>query len=203
MLGATGAMAAGLHRRSWQIVAVAGAAAGLPDWDGLSILLGPAPFDRIHRTVGHSIFVATVVAVIASLAEYRFRILARCATALSRRIEGFPHALDSPGEGPVLRENVFLWIIVAVLATWSHLAADLLFSGHAHLSDWGLKLLWPFSEASWVFPAVRWGDPWPTIILVVGMFAMLRRQDRLQGVAALTLVALVGYIAVRAFFLPR
>ncbi len=204
MLGATGAMAAGLHRRSWQIVALAGAAAVLPDWDGLSILLGAAAFDHIHRTVGHNVLVATIVAVIASLAEYRFRTLARCGAALSRRIEGFSLAPGSPGEGPMLlRESVFLWILVAVLATWSHLAADLLFSGHAQLSDWGLKLLWPFSDRAWVFPAVRWGDPWPTIILVVGMFAMLRWRDRLQGVAALTLAALVGYIAARAFFLPR
>ncbi len=88
------------------------------------------------------------------------------------------------------------------LATWSHLAADLLFSGHAHLSDWGLKLFWPFSQTTYVFPAVRWGDPVPTIILVAGMFAMLRWRARVQGLAALTLVALVGYIASRATVLP-
>jgi len=39
MLGITGALAAGLHRRyGWQIVAMAGVTAVLPDWDGLSLL---------------------------------------------------------------------------------------------------------------------------------------------------------------------
>jgi membrane-bound metal-dependent hydrolase YbcI (DUF457 family) len=202
MLGTTGALAAGLHRRSWQIVAMAGVAAVLPDWDGLSILLGATAFDHIHRAVGHSVFIATIVATVATLTEYRFRTLARCGAALSRRIEGLPRQLGSPDQGTTTGDNAFLWAVVGVLATWSHLAADLLFSGHAQLSDWGLKLFWPLSDQVWVFPTVRWGDPLPTIILVVGMFAMLRRRDRVQGVAALTLVALVGYIAVRASVLP-
>ncbi len=95
-----------------------------------------------------------------------------------------------------------IWTLTAVLVTLNHLAADLLFSGHAHLSDWGLKLFWPFSQQAYVFPAVRWGDAVPTIILVAGMFAMLRWRGRVQGVAALTLFALVGYIALRASLFP-
>jgi hypothetical protein len=202
MLGTTGALAAGLHRRSWQIVAMAGVAAVLPDWDGLSLLFGAAAFDQIHRAVGHSVFVATIVGVVAALAEYRLRFLARLAALLGGRVEGIPLESAVSDGTTAVAEGAFVWTVTAVVATWSHLAADLLFSGHAQLSDWGLKLFWPFSQKAYVFPAVRWGDPVPTIILVAGMFAMLRWRSHVQGVAALTLFALVGYIALRAFLFP-
>ena len=199
MLGTTGALAAGLHHRSWQIVAMAGVAAVLPDWDGLSILFGAAAFDQIHRAVGHSVFVATAVGTVVAMAEYRFRVMARIAAFLGRRIDGLPVEVTDMQKGVAVREGAVLWVLTAVLATWSHLAADLLFSGHAQLSDWGLKLFWPFSQATYVFPAVHWGDALPTVVLVLGMFAMLRWRSHVQGLAALTLLALVGYIALRAF----
>ena len=48
MLGATLALVAGLQRRhGWRIVAMAAVAAVLPDWDGLTIVLGAA-----DRTLG-------------------------------------------------------------------------------------------------------------------------------------------------------
>jgi inner membrane protein len=203
MLGTTGALAVGLQRRSWQIVAWAGIASVLPDWDGLSILFGAAAFDRIHRAVGHSLFVATGVAIVLAVVEYRLRLLSRCGVLLARRVEGIPlQSLPEEGAASTSREGIVLWAVVAMVATWSHLAADLLFSGHAQLSEWGLQLFWPISQTAYVFPAVRWGDPLPTIILVAGMFAMLRWRSRVQGLAALTLVALVGYIALRASFMP-
>lgn len=202
MLGATGAMAVGLHRRSWEIVALAGVAAVLPDWDGLSILFGAAPFDQFHRTVGHSVLVATIVAVLVALAEYRLRLIARVVAMLGRRVEGLTPEPEVSNGSAAVKTGVLLWTLTAVLATWSHLAADLVFSGHAQLADWGLKLFWPVSQTSYVFPAVRWGDPLPTIILVVGMFGMLRRRSHVQAGAALTLLVLVGYIAARASFWP-
>jgi hypothetical protein len=202
MLGATGAMAAGLHRRGWEIVAVATVAAVLPDWDGLSLLFGASAYDRFHRVLGHSVFTATLIALGATLAEYHFRLLPRCRTLLARYVQGIPEQVPHPEEGSSSPKELRLWLIVAVLATASHLVADILFSGHATLSDWGLKVFWPFSDHEYAFPVVRWGDPLPTVILVAGMFAMLRWRTRVQGLAALTLAALVGYIAIRASFLP-
>lgn len=202
MLGTTGALAAGLQCRSWQIVAMAGVAAVIPDWDGLSILFGAATFDQIHRAVGHSVLVATAVAIALALAEYRLRLMARLAALLGRSIEGMPVEVTDLQKGIATREGVAIWTLTAVLATWSHLASDLVFSGDAELSDWGLKLFWPFSQTTSVFPAVRWGDVLPTIILVLGMFAMLRWRSCTQRLATLTLLALVGYIALRAFVLP-
>ena len=202
MLGTTGALAAGLHRRSWQIVAMAGLAAVLPDWDGLSLGFGATTFDHVHRVVGHSVFIATAIALIAALAEYHFRVMARIAALLGRCLEGLPAEVTDLRRGIAVREGLMIWTLTAVLATWSHLAADLLFSGHAQLSDWGVKLFWPLSQAAYVFPTVRWGDAVPTIILVFGMFAMVRWRSRVQLVATLTLVVLVGYIALRGSILP-
>ena len=56
-------------------------------------------------------------------------------------------------------------------------------SGHATLDDWGLPLLWPFSDRRWVFPMVRWGDAVPTAIFVAGMFAMVRWPGRREWIA--------------------
>lgn len=201
MLGTTGALAVGLHRRSWQIVAMAGVAAVLPDWDGLSLLFGAAAFDQIHRAVGHSLWTATAVTILVALAEYRLRLMARLATLLGRWFDGLPADMTDL-HGNNVREGVLVWTLTAVLATWSHLATDLVFSGHAQLSDWGLKLFWPFFAEAYVFPVVRWGDVLPTLIFVLGMFAMLRWRSHVQGLAALTLLAFVGYIAARAFLLP-
>ncbi len=71
LLGSAGAMAAGLHRRGWQIVALAGVAATVPDWDGLSLVFGAVAFDRLHRAAGHSLLVATALAILLALIEYR------------------------------------------------------------------------------------------------------------------------------------
>lgn len=206
MLGSAGALAAGLHRRGWEIVALAGVAAVVPDWDGLSLLFGAAAFDRLHRAAGHSLLVATALAVVLAAIEYRARLIARCGSLLAERIEGIPVPGPSGGDRDAShgrpRAGLLVWSAVAILATWSHLAADLVFSGHASLPDWGLKLFWPFSEKSYVFPAVRWGDPLPTILLLAGAFAMLRWKSATQAIAALTILGLVGYIALRASWLP-
>ena len=116
-----------------------------------------------------------------ALAEYRLRLMARLVMLLGRWFDGLPaEGTDLHGNDPV-REGALVWTLTAVLAAWSHLATDLLFSGHAQLSDWGLKLFWPFSARAYVFPVVRWGDVLPTLIFVVGMFAMLRWRSHVRG----------------------
>ena len=62
MVGITGAVAANLHRRhGWPIVALAGFAAMLPDWDGLTILCGIHCYAAAHRVWGHNLLVAGLV----------------------------------------------------------------------------------------------------------------------------------------------
>ena len=62
MVGATAALAIGLHRRGgWQIVAVAAVAAISPDWDGLPFLFSIEWFDRVPRVWGHNLWAAALV----------------------------------------------------------------------------------------------------------------------------------------------
>jgi membrane-bound metal-dependent hydrolase YbcI (DUF457 family) len=199
MLGVTGGLAVGLHRRyGWQIVAMAGVAALLPDWDGLSLLAGPAAFDRVHRTWGHSLWAAALVGALFAALEYRFRWLDRAGRWLLktfplRRTEAAP-----PVEAPSAAGGSLLaWMAVGALAAWSHLAADVVFSGHSQLADWGIRLLWPLSERAWAYPMVPWGDPTVAILFAVGMFAMVRWPKRIQAVAIATLAAVAIYTAVR------
>ncbi|MEN6458225.1 MAG: hypothetical protein ABFC63_04790 [Thermoguttaceae bacterium] len=53
MIGINGTLAIGLYRRhGWQIVALAGVAAEIPDLDGLAIVLGPSLYADGHRYWG-------------------------------------------------------------------------------------------------------------------------------------------------------
>jgi hypothetical protein len=90
-----------------------------------------------------------------------------------------------------------IWILVATIAAASHLAGDMVVSGSAEFADWAVPILWPLSERGWVYARVRWGDPGITVVFVVGMFAMVRWKSHLQLIAALTLLAVVGYFFVR------
>jgi membrane-bound metal-dependent hydrolase YbcI (DUF457 family) len=198
MLGATAALATGLHRKwGWPIVALASVAAVLPDWDGLSILFGAAAFDRVHRCAGHNLPVCLTLGVTFAAADYRWRLIWRVKELAARRFAMFATAGAPSNAGEPGRGGLCAWITVGLIASLSHLAADLVFSGHATLSDWGLQLLWPFSNRVWVYPMVAWGDPVPAVIFGVGMLAMLWRPARLRMVAVATLAALFGYIALR------
>jgi membrane-bound metal-dependent hydrolase YbcI (DUF457 family) len=206
MLGVTGSLAVGLHRRyGWPIVAVAGAAALLPDWDGLSLALGAAAFDRVHRAWGHNLLVAVLTGAALASLEYRFRWVERTGLRFARRFAQVRP--DRTAEIPQPRRpascGLAAWIAVGVAASLSHTAADVFFSGHATLPNWGIRLLWPFSERAWAYPMVPWGDPGATLIFAAGMFGMLRWAGRVQQVAAATLIAVVVYVLIRGGAVPR
>ena len=86
------------------------------------------------------------------------------------------------------------WCLTAAAAALSHLAADLVFSGGAGLTDWELKLWWPLSERGYVYPLVRWGDVGVTLIFVLGMFALVRWPKLTQRIAAATLGCVALYV---------
>jgi hypothetical protein len=59
LVGIDGALALGLQRpHGWQIVALAGFATLLPDFDGLTILFGIQCYADGHRLWGHNLLVA-------------------------------------------------------------------------------------------------------------------------------------------------
>lgn len=197
MIGIDGALAAGLHRRyGWRIVAFAGLAAVLPDWDGLTLLLGAQCYALGHRVWGHNLMVAGLLGVVVAAVVWRLDLLGRAQKMLAARWAMFQvDTAASPTRSPI--EEVLVWIAVGLVAAYSHLAADCLYSAGAGLSAWELPLLWPFSRRLFARPMVPWGDVGTTLILVVGMFAMVRRPGRCQAIAVVTLVLVIGYIVVR------
>jgi membrane-bound metal-dependent hydrolase YbcI (DUF457 family) len=198
MLGISGTLAAGLHRRhGWPVVALGGLTAALPDWDGWSLAFGASAFARVHRTAGHNVFVCTLLAAAVAALDYRYRLIQRVGEWLGRWVRAL-----RPHENPVKRGNprageLGVWVVTAVLASFSHLAADLVFSGHEKLPHWGVNLFWPFSDHAWVYPMVPWGDPGTTLIFVGGMFAMVRWPSRVQIIAATTLGLVLAYVVLR------
>lgn len=198
MLGVTGTLAAGLHRRyGWQIVALGGLVAVLPDWDGLSILCGAAVFDRVHRTLGHNLPICLVLGVVVASLDYHYSLIVRAREFVGRWLRLFASKETSPVRSVFCVREAAIWVVVGVAASLSHLAADVVFSGHEVLSDWGLRLLWPFSDRVWAYPLVSWGDPTVSLIFATSMFAMVRWPSRLQTTAAVTLSLVLGYIGVR------
>lgn len=105
--------------------------------------------------------------------------------------------------GRFLPSGLVVWILVAIVATLSHLPADIVVSGTGEdaivsgtqgLPDWEVKLLWPFSDRGWVFPLIHWGNPGVTIVFAVSMFAMAYWKPRVQAIASATLLAVAAYL---------
>ena len=94
-----------------------------------------------------------------------------------------------------------LWLAVGLIASYSHLLADLVYSIGRDLPVWGVPLAWPWSSTAWAWPCVPWGDVGATIIFVAGMFAMLRWRAWARSIAAGTLGLVIGYILVRGWLL--
>lgn len=196
MLGVNGALASGLqHRYGWRVAAFAGLAAITPDWDGLTIVGGMQLFDQAHRAWGHSFASCLLVAVLLVAFDTRFDLMGWGRRTLERLLDSKDKRIDPRPEPSALRCAVWFW--VAVLAMLSHLAADLVYSGAEGLSDWELKLLWPFSQQGFVYPMVRWGDVGVTLIFVAGIFAMLRWRRHVRAIACGTLGCTIVYIAGR------
>jgi hypothetical protein len=216
MLGVDGALAAGLHRRGgWQLVALAGCAAALPDWDAAGMLLSFHWYAEIHRVWGHNLLVAGVLAAALAAADYRFDVLtklARCWAPLAGR-RSPPPRIDAEavaalsqflshenGTVPLRSQlSLLLWLLVGVAAAYSHLAADMIASYCETYPVWRVPLLWPFVREGWALPLLRWGDTTPTLIFVAGMFAMALRRRRAQPIAIVTLLTLAAYIVFRGW----
>jgi len=198
MVGIDGALAAGLHRRrGWPIVAMAGFTAMLPDWDGLTILLGPSCYAQGHRVWGHNLLVAGLLAMLVSGLAYRFDWPIRIQQWIGRHWR----VLELPGDITCVSARTaggwWLWLVVGVLAAYSHLLADIVFSAGRNMPVWGVPLAWPFSDVAWAYPLVLWGDVGATIIFIVGMFAMCRWPAWTRTIAACTLGLVIAYVAVR------
>ena len=198
MVGVNGAVAIGLHRwAGWRLVALAGICATLPDWDGLTILLGGGYYAQGHRIWGHNLLVSALSAALLSVVLYRFDGLGAVRRWIASRWSGVPGEPQASSCEPSWR-RCGVWVAVAVAASFSHLAFDTAYSTGRNLSDWGVPLGWPFTERVWIFRSAPWGDVGATVILAAAMFAMLRWPLRSQWVAAGSLALVIGYVLLRA-----
>ena len=202
LVGVDGALAAGLHRRyGWQIVAWAACAAVLPDWDGLTLLLGPSWYALGHRVWGHNVLVAGILAACVSGLVWRLDPMTSARSWLARRWAAFRADDLAETAARAAPGGVAVWVTVGVAAAYSHLLADLVFSRGAGLPVWGVPLFWPFDRTDRAYPLVPWGDVGATVILASGMFAMLRWPARTRPIAFGALAAVVAYAAARGLIL--
>ncbi len=199
MLGANAVLASGLHRRyGWHVVVLAGVCAVAPDWDGLTLLYDVQTFDRGHRVWGHNLLACFLTGILLGSIDYRYDLSGRLASyfASKRKPELVPDGSMRRKLGKEF-SGWAVWILVGILAALSQIPADSVVSSGHGLSDWPLKPLWPFSQQEFIYPMVQWGDPGITLIFCAGMITMARCQRRLQLVAILTLLLVVGYIEFR------
>jgi membrane-bound metal-dependent hydrolase YbcI (DUF457 family) len=198
MIGIDGALALGLERRQgWQIVALAGIAAVLPDVDGLTILFGIQCYSDGHRVWAHNLLVAAMTAAIVSVVMCRTDILTQGRDWLGKRVAAFSDRDSAPVQASRGWATLGLWLTVGIAAAYSHLLADMAASIGRDMPVWGVPLLWPFSDRAFAMPLIRWGDVGPTLILAAGMFAMLRWQKRTQSIAIGALAATAAYLLIR------
>jgi hypothetical protein len=198
MLAINGCLATGMHRRQgWSIVALAACSAVVPDWDGLTLVSSAEFFDRAHRTWGHCLLVSLLLAIALGIGDYRFDFTGRWARLLQRllRLQLVTSTLRADRQRSY--SGYAVWSTVSVIATLSHLAGDVVFSGGAGLPDWQLKLFWPFSERGFVYPLVPWGDAGVTLLFAAGMFAMYRWRARVSLIAGAILGMVVLYAVLR------
>jgi membrane-bound metal-dependent hydrolase YbcI (DUF457 family) len=196
MLGGNLALAAGLHHRfGWRIVAIAAVASAVPDWDGLTILFGSSAYARGHRVWGHNLLAAGLAGTLVAMLEYCCNVCGGIQKLVATRWQqvGLPPEPSSKYSATWLG----VCVLTGLIASFSHLFADFFYSGRGSNNVWPLQLLWPFSERSWAYPILPWGDLGATLIFVVEMFALYRWPTRMQLIAILTLLSVVAYVALR------
>src|SRR5262249_11127617 len=146
----------GLQRKyGWAVVAIAAFTSALPDWDGVSILFGGEAYARAHRVWGHNLMVAAALGAAATAVGYILYSHGRFDRIASRFQRSAGATTPFRKLGAV---DLAVWVLLGIVSSLSHLAFDLVYSGHAELTPWPLPLLWPFSSQSWVYPIVPYGD---------------------------------------------
>lgn len=198
MVGATCAMAAGMHERfGWKLVAMSALASITVDCDGMTLLISKEAFAEGHRVWSHNLLAVVLSGLLVGVADYRLDLVSRMARVFAKlsRIHLAPETLELRSRFSQKEQTI--WITCAIVAGLIHLPSDLVVSGSASLPDWNLKLLWPFSNQGWVYPMVQWGDAGITLIFVAGMFAMVRWPGRLTRIAQATTAGVVAYIMIR------
>jgi hypothetical protein len=166
----------------------------------MSLIFGSAAYAEAHRLWGHNLLAASLGGAAVGTAGYLCSLSARVrnrARALLGRLEP---RWKEPGIVPVAFSGYALaaWVLLGVLAGLSHLPADVVYGGAPGQPSWPLRPLWPFSQRGWGTAVIAWGDLGATFIFLAEMFALYRWPGGARLVAVAGLLAVVGYIALRA-----
>lgn len=201
MVGVDLVLAMGATRRyGWQLAAIAGIAATLPDWDGLPVLWSSRQFDRVHRAWGHGLLSCFLLAVVLAWIDSRYDLV----THLTRVGVRVLHVqIPETWQNQLQIRKIFnpkiggVWFLTILMAAVSHPLCDALVSGGRGLPDWPIQIFWPFSTYGLVWPVFHWGDVGVTLILVGYLFAMLRWRSKTKPLALAAFLSIAGYAFLR------
>lgn len=188
LMGATLALATGTYRRQgWGIVAMAAAAGSLPDWDAVPYPAGTPYYSAVHRVWGHNLLVAPLLSAAVGALGYLCWLSARRSTETPRQ---------------EFSASAFaVWVVVGVLASLSHLLADVFYCGELKNPDWPVRLFWPFSWRGLAVPAVIWADRFVTWVLAGTLVAAGLRPAIAQVLAVGALLTVAGYVTLHGLLL--
>lgn len=180
---------------------MAGVASNIPDWDGIPMLFDMQRFESGHRVWGHGILSIILSSFLLGFLQIRWDWIGCVANWLRNALPKFGVA-DAPRNTDWLVGGIggLVFASIGVCAQLLHLPCDMVVSGGNGLSDWSIQPWWPFSNAAYVYPLIPWGDIGPTIILMVGVIAIAKRNSGLSQTSWLTIAALCGYLFVRGWF---
>lgn len=195
LVGIHMAIAVGAHQRfGWSVVALAGIASNVPDWDGLPMLIDMARFEAGHRVWGHNFLVIFLTSLLLAWTQSKYGWL----ESLRRRLSRFLPP-TSYRAGDVTAPSLQILFAYAFVSQALHLPCDMVVSGGNGLTDWQVKPFWPFSDQGRMYPLIPWGDVGPTIILMCGAIALAKLPTHARWVSFATLGVLCTYLLVRGF----
>lgn len=194
LVGVHFAIATGLfHRYGIRSLVLAGLVSNLPDLDGLPMLINMARFESGHRVWGHNFAVIGLTSIILTVLQSRLDFLSAIAASINRRFSN----ITQPAAETVRPFSAVSVLVCSVCCQTLHLPCDMVVSGGHGLSHWLVQPWWPLSSTGYVYPMIPWGDPGPTVILMIGIIAAVRFLSRCKTVSIMSLLILVLYLTVR------
>jgi len=201
LVGMHVAVAFGLQLKlGWPGVAIFSLASILPDWDGLLILIDISLFDRGHRVWGHNLISIVGTSLVLAYSEFRWRWIASSVHRLRQYLQSSSgQSLAAIGATTAPPPSFISLVAIAMLAQLLHLPCDMIVSGGAGLSDWAIQPWWPFSDRSYVYPMIPWGDVGPTVLLMAGAILSAKVPKFVSTISKATLLLLICYLVVRGW----
>jgi hypothetical protein len=184
---------------SWRAVALAAVMSNAPDWDGVPMLFDMGRFEQGHRVWGHNLTVILFVSFVVALILNQWDLIGAIGKRIAGKYSSATIILD-----PIDCQNQLDFgaaFLTAFVSQAMHLPCDMVVSGGGGLSHWHVKPFWPIADNGYVYPLIPWGDIGPTIIMMVGLIVMAKRQRNMAATAAGSLATVIVYMLARKFLM--